>query len=161
MKYRTINILTGCPITGTKKVKVLRINTINLANQINSYTARQVNFGRPEGWAASQDLNDHSKRPMPGSMLRSIHLYGTEWSAISKAAREAANWACQECHTVTEPRDLHVHHIKTINSFIRAGAAWVKEHLCHGVKTKRPYHTETNLRVLCRSCHGDEHGRNM
>lgn len=103
MKYRIIDIFTGTPISGKKVLQVVRIDTAALAKQINSQAYRNANGGRPEGWGASQDLNDHSKRPMPGSMLRSIHLYGTEWSAISKAAREAVNWTCEECNTATEP----------------------------------------------------------
>ena len=54
MKYRIIDIYTGTPVTGKKKVEVRKLNTIALAKQINSQTYRSANGGRPEGWAAKQ-----------------------------------------------------------------------------------------------------------
>lgn len=146
-------------IVGTKKVEKMvdpNEEVIHLLRK--RYTYIQVNGGRST-WESVKDLQDHSKKKLSGSTKRYQNLYGPEWKEISRNAREAVGYRCQECDREFSPIDLHVHHIRSIRQFVSMGATWTEEHECHGVKTKRPYHVEENLEVLCKEHHGDRHGR--
>jgi len=146
-------------IVGTRSKKVTKDPNAELIQMMqNRYTYIQVNGGRTT-FEAMKDLHDGSKRPMPPSMARWIALYGEEWKSISRNARAQAGYRCEECDREFEPVDLHVHHIRPISQFVATGATFTDEHECFGVLTRRPYHTEDNLVVLCKEHHGDRHGR--
>ena len=158
MKYQIHNIFTGEPITSKKPRKYVDPNREVKQIMRNRYTYRQMT-DPTDRYAAAKDLQDHSRKKMPASMARWTALYGSEWGAISKNARAAVGWRCQECGQQFEPRELHVHHITPISVYVGRGATFIDTHLCHGVETERPYHVEENLEVLCKEHHGDRHGR--
>lgn len=123
------------------------------------YIARQANYGRIE-LQSKIDLYDHRlNRPMPISMIRSRYWYGSEWINISKKAREESNGICQGCGLGWGIGQLAVHHKKEISRWIKESRKleYVEEYESHGTKTRRPWHIESNLEVLCKDCHADKH----
>ncbi len=112
-----------------------------------------------KSYEAMRDISSHSRRKLYKSEIKYKLLYGDEWRQISITARINNKYRCSKCGKKFDMIDLHVHHIKPISSYIREERAWTEEHLCYGVKTRRPWHTEENLVVLCKQCHGEEHGR--
>lgn len=123
------------------------------------HIARQANYGRIE-LQSKIDLYDHNKnRKMPISMIRSRYWYGPEWIMISKNAREESNGICQRCKLGWGISQLAVHHIVPISEWIRGSKKleYVEEYESYGTKTRRPWHIESNLEVLCKDCHADEH----
>ncbi len=112
-----------------------------------------------KSYEAMRDISSHSRRSLYKSEARYRLLYGPEWKEISRNARIAAKYKCARCNKKFSMIDLHVHHKKPISMFIREGVSWIEEHECYGVKTRRPWHVEDNLIVLCEQCHLEEHGR--
>jgi RNase P subunit RPR2 len=64
------------------------------------------------------------------------NIYSNDWGLISNKAKEAVNWTCESCEKKPKNRrDLH----------------------CHHIDSSRNNNLVSNLRVLCASCHSDEH----
>lgn len=84
--------------------------------------------------------------------------YGPEWVRIRKRAKKHYNYTCRECNEVFESYDLDVHHIVSISHFINHGYVLPgPEHRCFGIKTRRPWHVECNLVILCMECHATKY----
>lgn len=86
--------------------------------------------------------------------------YGSEWRAITKAAKKASGHRCKRCKKLYHDVELDTHHIIPVSTFIEEG--YPEEgpaHYCHGVVTVKAWHCEQNLEVICYHCHGKEHPR--
>ena len=87
-----------------------------------------------------------------------LFQYGEEWKLIRKKAKKKANCICEKCKNKFPSIDLDVHHIVPISHFINEGYVIPGPiHRCFGVKTRRPWHVDSNIEILCMRCHAEEY----
>lgn len=139
------------------KMKMNKDEEVIIKQMKIQYTNRRFNYGMIE-YEALKDLQIHGRRRMYKTEIRMQLLYGTEWTEIRNEIRIRFNNTCQECGRRFESHNLHVHHIKSISTFIEEGIGINdEEHECYGIKTNKPWHVETNLILLCQNHHAEEH----
>ncbi len=82
-----------------------------------------------------------TKKPKYNTETAKLSGYTEDWSEVSQKLRQSKNWICDDCKLdcSKDRKNLHVHHV-------------------NGVKHDN---RKSNLRVLCGTCHQQEHTHNI
>lgn len=178
-KYEEYEILKEYNMIRTRKKDKLRIRFTSTKSEYETY--KQFNFGNydynnlkdlqwipttyiekeieDEDGQIKIELRKVKLRKMNRSEIIYTNLYGEEWGQIINNIRIEKEFICQRCKLKFDNYNLHTHHIKPISQFIKEGKGIIENeyHLCYGIKTNKPWHTEDNLILLCQNCHAEEH----